>query len=155
MPFFRRGNRQSSGEEFFVGVDGHRVRLGGAGDGCSFVDGIDDWVESVGRRNAARPRSDGRDSIALLNAKMDYAEMVDAAVSLVTLTLEELVERGILGKASVPPRPPLTRITEQRTYDYIQDAYTRARTRREWLREADTVLRERGVTIVAPPVDDA
>lgn len=150
MPWFRRREQAPSRETFTVGVDGHRVLLGEPAEGCRFLGGIDEWVEAVARRDAARPRSDGRDSIALLNAKMDYAEMVDDAMSVVVLAFEELVERGVLEANAVPDRPPRDRLGDRRTYDYIQHAHARAVERRAWLRAADALLREHGVTVEAP-----
>jgi len=153
VPLFGRLRkaRVSARQQFTVGVEGHRVLIAERGEGCSFIEGIDDWVDSVSRRNAARPRSDGRDSVALLNAKMDYVDMVGDAVSVVTLVFEELSQRGLVETAAVPAVAGGDRINETRTYEYIRDAYARALERRRWLESADALLREFGVTVLPPP----
>lgn len=48
------------------------------------------------------PGPDGRDSIAVLNAKMDHADQVNDLVVAVVLACEELVERDM--PVAEPPR---------------------------------------------------
>jgi len=146
MPLFRR--RQASDAGFTVGVDGHRVLLGRSG-GCEMLDEIDGYIGAIAQRASTRP--DGRDAIAVLNAKMDYAEMVDATLLVLLLTCEELVERGVMAHDDVPPPPrrePMAR--DLATYDYIQELYRRSVERMQWVHLVDALLRERNITVLRP-----
>jgi hypothetical protein len=145
MPLFKR--RQSPELSFAVGVDGHAVVVGGARAGCDLFEDIDGYVGAIAQRASTRP--DGRDTIAMLNAKMDYAEMVDAAVLVLTLAIEELVAQGLLQDSDAPPLPPRAHIARDlATYDYIQALYAAARTRMEWAHRVDSLFRERSIGIV-------
>jgi hypothetical protein len=147
MPLFRR-KHPATDDWFAVGVDGHRVWLGGDG-GCQMLDEIDGYIGAIASRVSTR--ADGRDSIAVLNAKMDHSEMVDSAFLVLTLALEELVARGVLMEDEVPappPRAPLSR--ELATYDYIQEIHRRSLERMEWMRRVDAILRSHRVTVLRP-----
>lgn len=147
MPLF--GRRRSAEEAgFTVGVDGHRVVLGSR-EGCSMLADLDDYVGPVLRRSTPKP--DGRDSVAVQNAKMDYVEMAEASVLVVTLALEELVEQGVLRDGEAPPRPVMPPLDpDLPTYDYIQATYARAEQRVDWVREVDALFRARGIGILRP-----
>ena len=97
------------------------------------------------------PGPDGRDSIAVLNAKMDHADAVNDLVAAAVLACEELVERGVLEprrRPASPPFAPLRRDTT--TYEYIQQLHERAVERREWLENVDALLRLHGVSPARP-----
>lgn len=148
MPLFRR--RQAAEPlAFTVGVDGHQVIVGGDTAGCSLLGDFEGYVGVIARRMPVR--ADGRDSIAVQNAKMDYVEMTDAAVLIVTLALEDLEAEGVLSSEDVPRKPsfpPLDR--ELSTYDYIQETYRRAERRIDWLRAVDELFRDRHIAIERP-----
>jgi hypothetical protein len=154
MPLFRRAGRSTERAtlEFTVGTNDHRVTVGGPERGCTMLDELRGYVGSVVGA-AAAPGPDGRDSVAVLSAKMDHAEMVGDATAAVALAVEELTERGVLpaGALPAPPRPPRQpRGTGH--HDYIQEAHRRAVARMEWLEQADPVLREHGVAVLPPAV---
>ncbi len=138
---------------FTVGVLGHRVVPGAREPGIEQLDGLGDYVTAISRRRPPGP--DGRDTIAVLNAKMDHADAVNDLVAATVLTCEELVERGMLEAAQAPPSPPLARMRrETTTYEYIQQLHERAVERREWLDNVDALLRAHGVSLLAPlPVE--
>jgi hypothetical protein len=110
---------------------------------------LDEYLEAVGRYG--RVLDNGRDSIAMQNAKMDYVEMADAAVMIVTLALEELAEQRVLNAADVPEKPVLGAMDRDvPVYEYIQATYARATQRVAWMRAVDAVLRSYGIAIVKP-----
>jgi hypothetical protein len=153
MPLFHR--RSTPHEEWFtVGAQGHRVLTGSPRPGIEQLDGLSDYVEAIMVRRPPGP--DGRDSIAVLNAKMDHADAVNDLVAATVLTCEELVERGILEPGQAPASPPFEPMRPQTTtYDYIQELDERARERREWLENVDGLLRLHGVSLLAPlPVEE-
>jgi len=149
MPLFRRRPAEPEPLAFTVGVGDHRVVVGTAEAGCHLLEDVGQYAEFIERRGA---QTDGaRDSVGVLNAKLDYAELVDTMVSVLVLTFEELVERGLISADQVPQKPvsaPLRR--DLATYDYIQDSYARATQRCEWAREVDGLLRRFGVAILWP-----
>ncbi|HYL71235.1 MAG TPA: hypothetical protein VEY89_08040 [Candidatus Dormibacteraeota bacterium] len=148
MPLFRR-RLDAEAAGFTVGVDGHRVIIGSR-DGCTMLADLDDYVGPVIRRSPPKP--DGRDSVAVQNAKMDYVEMAEATVLVVALALEELVEQGVLRADEVPARPVMRPLDpDLATYDYIQETYARAEARIAWVREVDALLRARDIAILRPP----
>ena len=155
MPLFRRrsGDRPPQPTaQFTVGTRDHRVVVGGAERGVTMLDELRGYVASV-TGAAAAPRPDGRDSVAVLSAKMDHADMVTDTVSAVVLALEELAERGVLPEGAVPPPPRLaTPPAAEGHYAYIQETHRRAEARMEWLEQADAVLREHAVAILPPAV---
>ncbi|MBV9101122.1 MAG: hypothetical protein JOZ46_00385 [Candidatus Dormibacteraeota bacterium] len=147
MPLFGR-RREAEAAGFTVGVDGHRVVLGSR-QGCEMLADLEDYVGPVLRRSTPKP--DGRDSVAVQNAKMDYVEMAEAAVLVVTLAVEELVEQGVLREDDVPPRPKLPPLDpDLPTYDYIQSTYARAEQRVAWVRDVDALFRARDIAILRP-----
>jgi len=82
------------------------------------------------------------------SAKMDFAEMVEATISVLSLALEELVEKGLVNQAEVPPKQQLPRLDRSMpTYDYIQATYQRATERIVWVRTVDRVLSDRGIAV--------
>jgi hypothetical protein len=146
MPLFRRRPAEHS---FTVGVDDHRVVVGGSQTGVELLDDIDGYVGAVASRGSTRP--DGRDSIAVLNAKMDYAELADAAVTVLALALEDLTAQGFIAEEDIPDRP--RRFQPQRDlpmYEHIQATYQRAQERMQWVRSVDELLRERGIAVLRP-----
>ena len=148
MPLFRRRAAEPEALSFRVGVSSHRVVVDGGDPGCRLLDDIDQYEEFM-RQRQAPPGS--RDTVGVLNAKLDYAELVDTTVSVLVLTFEELVERGMIAEEDVPQKPAASALRRDlATYDYIQDAYSRARTRCEWVRTADAQLRRCGVTVLWP-----
>lgn len=148
MPLFRRRTPDTDALAFSVGVDGHRVVVGSTG-GCVMLGELDGYLEAVG--HYGRVLESGRDSIALQNAKMDYVEMTDAAVQVMTLALEELSEQGLLDGDDVPPAPRFDTVDgNMPTYEYIQSTYARAERRVAWMRTVDQLFRERGIAIVKP-----
>ncbi|MDQ6856287.1 MAG: hypothetical protein M3Z57_04365 [Candidatus Dormibacteraeota bacterium] len=153
MPLFHR--RSAAQEEWFtVGAQGHRVLPRSPRPGIEQLDGLSDYVDSISVRRPPGP--DGRDSIAVLNAKMDHADAVNDLVAAAVLTCEELVERGILEPAQMPASPPLAPLRrDATTYEYIQQLHERSVERREWLDNVDALLRVHGVSLLAPlPVDE-
>jgi hypothetical protein len=144
---FRRRPQEPAGEVFTVGVDNHRVIVGGAERGVEMLAELDAYVPLVAARARATP--DGRDPVAVQSAKMDYAEMVDATISVLSLVLEELVGRGSLTGDDIPARgrgSPLDRSLP--TYEYIQATYVRATERIVWVREVDRLLAARGIAVL-------
>ncbi len=152
MPLFRRRPAQDQ-DWFTVGAQGHRVVPGSPSPGIEQLDGLSDYVEAISVRRPPGP--DGRDSIAVLNAKMDHADAVNDLVAAAVLTCEELVERGMLEPAQAPTSPPFVPLRrETTTYEYIQELHERATERREWLENVDALLRAHGVSLLAPlPVE--
>jgi hypothetical protein len=154
MPLFRRRSSDAPRPtaEFTVGTRDHRVVVGGPDRGLTMLDELRGYVASV-TGAAAAPRPDGRDSVAVLSAKMDHAEMVTDTVSAVVLALEELAERGVVPEGAVPPPPrQASAPAGGGHYAYIQETHRRAEARMEWLAGADAVLREHGVAILPPAV---
>ncbi len=151
MPLFRR--RQAAASDvltFSVGVDGHVVVVGGKDGGCVMLHELEQYLGAVGRYG--HKLADGRDSIAMQNAKMDYVEMAEAAVTVVSLAVEELCAQEIIAESDVPARPRFAAVDPNlATYDYIQTTYARAQRRVEWMRAVDATLRERGIAIEKPP----
>jgi hypothetical protein len=156
MPLFRRGPRPvKPAQEFTVGVRQERVQVGVAEPGIIQLDGLHDYVGAV--TGHAGPTAEGRDPVAVLNAKMDYAEMVDDLAAVVALAFEELVERGVVPAGEVPAAPQLPEVPQQSsTYAFIQATHARAQGRMAYLEQADAVLRRHAVAIVppAPPEED-
>jgi hypothetical protein len=149
MPLFRRRPAEPEPLTFTVGVDAHRVVVGGRLSGCALLDDIDAYVERVAERTGTG--ADGRDPVALQSAKMDYAEMVDSMISVLTLALEELEQRELITPVEVPQRPELPQLTRSLpTYEYIQATYGRAQQRADWARAVDTLLRTHGIAVLWP-----
>jgi len=149
VPLFRRRRPEPEIPTFVVGVDNHRVTVGGPDSGCSMLAELDNYVGLAASR--ATPTSDGRDPVVVQNAKMDYVEMVESAVVVVSLALEELGEQGFVSDSEVPSKPQLQRVEKALpTYEYIQTTYGRAQERVEWIRVVDGILRERGIAILDP-----
>lgn len=154
MPLFRR--RSAGGPEptlqFTVGTRDHRVVVGGAERGCTMLPELHGYIASV-TGDAAAPGLDGRDSVAILSAKMDLAEMVGDTASAAVLAVEELVERGVVPEGAVPPAPRLGAAPANAGhYEYIQEAHRRAEARLGWLDEVDAALREHGAALLPPAV---
>ena len=148
MPLFRRRAPETASLAFTVGVGDHRVLVGGVDGGCRILDDINEYAQFIKRREAA---SGARDTVGLLNAKLDYAELVDTTVSVLVLTFEELVERGIMRADEVPEKPaPMAIRRDIATYEYIQEVYERAQRRCSWSRDVDAMLRERNVAVLWP-----
>ncbi len=136
-------------EWFTVGAQGHRVVPGSPSPGIEQLDGLGDYVEAISRRRPPGP--DGRDTIAVLNAKMDHADAVNDLVAAAVLACEELVERGVLEPSQAPDSPPFERLRrDTNTYDHIQQLHERAVERRAWLENVDALLRRHGVSLLAP-----
>lgn len=152
MPLFRRRPGPEI-EAFTVGSQGHRVLPGARGGGIDQLAGLGDYVEAISRRRPPGP--DGRDSIAVLNAKMDHADSVNDLVAAAVLACEELVERGLLDPAAAPAAPPHARLPGYvSTYGYIQLLHERALARRAWLEKVDVLLRSNQVLLLGPaPVE--
>jgi hypothetical protein len=152
VPLFRR-HTPDAYEWFTVGVQAHRVVPGSRAPGIQQLEGLGDYVEGISRRRPPGP--DGRDRIAVLNAKMDLADAVNDLVAAAVLACEELVERGLLEPSQAPASPPFAPLEKDlTTYDYIQQLHMRAVERREWLANVDGLLRLQGVALMAPaPVD--
>jgi hypothetical protein len=152
MPLFHRRipNEQDG---FTVGTQGHRVVPSSAQPGIEPLEGLSDYVEAISVRRPPGP--DGRDSIAVLNAKMDHADAVNDLVVAAVLACEELIERGVLLPDQAPNAPPQQRLRrDSTTYEYIQQVHERAVERREWLEDVDALLRAHGVSLLAPlPVE--
>lgn len=148
MPLFRRRTTPPV-EVFTVGVQGHRVVLRAPAPGIEQLDGLGDYVEAISTRRPPGP--DGRDAIAVLNAKMDHAESVNDLVSATVLCFEELVERGLIAADDAPESPPTAPVRRDlTTYEYIQQLHARAVERRAWLDRADLQLRGAGVALLGP-----
>jgi hypothetical protein len=153
MPLFRRHSTEPQTEWFTVGAQGHRVIPGCRTPGIEQLEDLGEYVEAISVRRPPGP--DGRDSIAVLNAKMDYADQVNDLVAAVALACEELVARDLLDPSlapSSPPQPGMPR--DLSTYDYIQQRHQRAVERREWLDNVDSMFRLNSVALLAPlPVE--
>jgi hypothetical protein len=148
MPLFRRRTTETAPLTFTVGVGDHRVAVGAGESGCRILDDIDEYAQFIERREA---KAGARDTVGLLNAKLDYAELVDTTVSVLVLTFEELVERGIVAPEEAPKKPALPPLPRDiSTYDYIQEAYQRARRRCEWAKQVDSQLHALGVAVLWP-----
>ena len=132
-----------------MGAQGHRVLTGSPQPGIEQPAGLGDYVEAISLRRPPGP--DGRDTIAVLNAKMDHADAVNDLVAAAVLTCEEPVERGVLDPAQAPASPPFERMRrDTTTYEYIQQLHEHAVERREWLGDVDALLRLHGVSLLAP-----
>src|SRR5258708_6957844 len=106
MPLFRRSPRQPEPTlQITVGMAGHRVHAGVADPGIAQLDELRDYVGAVPAH--AGPTPEGRAPVAVLNAKMDYAERVDAAALGGALAFEELVARGGVPAEEAPAAPEL------------------------------------------------
>lgn len=153
MPLFRRHAPQVV-DWFTVGVQGHRVVPSSAEPGIEQLDGLGDYVDAIATRRPPGP--DGRDSIAVLNAKMDFTETVNDLVAAAALACEELVERGLLDPELNPPSPPYPALARDlTTYNYIQQLHTRALQRQAWLEAVNTLFRLHDVALLAPiPVEE-
>jgi hypothetical protein len=148
MPLFRRRPGPELGW-FTVGSEGHRVVPDSPPGGIEQLEGLGDYVEAISLRRPPGPN--GRDAIAVLNAKMDHAEAVNDLVAAALVACEELVQRGLLDLSLMPPAPPSPRLARDlRTYEYIQELHERAVERREWLENVDALLRLNGVLLLAP-----
>lgn len=154
MPLFRRRPTSRSTEEFTVGVGNQRVVRGGDAVGVTMLVELRDYVGSV-TGGAAEP-IDGRDSVAVLSAKMDQAELVEDCAVATGLAFEELEQRGAMPPGAMPPRPALPTMPPRAThYAYIQASHARTMVRLEWLAACDEVLRAHGVGLLPPrPEDD-
>lgn len=155
MPLFRRTPRPPTpSAQFTVGVRDNRVIVGAERPGIEQLDELRDYVGSV--TGHAGPTPDGRDPVAVLNAKMDFAELVDDAAAMAALAFEELIARNILDQAEVPQHPELPPMPQaSSTYDYIEAAYARAQARMSWLDVANAVLQQHDVALLPPlPSDD-
>ena len=151
MPLFRRAERAPTpAHAFSVGVNDHRVTVGGAERGVTMLAELSDYISAV-TGGAATPLADGRDPVAILSAKMDHAELVNDTCAVVTLAFEDLVARGVVPPAEVPPQPELPAVPQRaQHYDYIQAAHARAQVRMAWLEQADAVLRAHEVAVLPP-----
>jgi len=148
MPLFRRRVSEPEPTVFTVGVDNHRVIVGSPQRGCLLLEELEGYVPAVASRAGSLPG--GRDPVAVQSAKMDYAEMVEATISVLSLALEELLKEGLLDSADVPAKPQPRRLDRSiPTYDYIQATYTRATERIAWVRAVDRLLAERGIAVAA------
>lgn len=148
MPLFRRRAADTASVAFTVGVGDHRVVVGVDEGGCRILDDIAEYSQFIERRQA---KAGARDTVGMLNAKLDYAELVDTTVSVLVLAFEELVERGVVAADDVPTKPatnPLQRNLS--TYDYIQEVYRRALRRCAWATEVDEQLRDLNVAVYWP-----
>ena len=149
MPLFRRRPAEPKPLTFTVGVDSHRVVVGGRQSGCALLGDVEAYVDKVAERTGIA--ADGRDPVALQSAKMDYAEMVESMISVLALTLEELKQRELITAVEVPPRPELPRLSRDLpTYEYIQATYDRAQRRVDWARAVDTLLRAHDIAVLWP-----
>ena len=149
MPFFRRRTAEPDPLVFTVGVSDHRVVVGTGDGGCRILQDVDQYTEFIARRG--EHAQGGRDTVGVLNAKLDYAELVDTMVSVLVLTFEELVERGVMSDHEVPDKPgPIALQRDIATYEYIQEVYERATRRCEWARGVDSLLRDRGIAVLWP-----
>jgi hypothetical protein len=149
MPLFHRRATHQQADWFIVGAEGHRVITNSAQPGIEQLAGLGDYVEAISLRRPPGP--DGRDAIAVLNAKMDHADAVNDLVAATVVTCEELVERGLLDPQQAPAAPPFAPLRKDATtYEYIQQLHERAVERREWLDNVDAVFRIHGVSLLAP-----
>ena len=156
MPLFhRRPHPPEPTLQFTVGVRDDRIVVGGGDAGITQLDELRDYVGAV--TGHAGPKDDGRDPVAVLNAKMDYAELVNDACTVVALAFEELTAQGVVPAGEVPALPELPPVPQQSTtYDFIQASYARAQGRMTFLLAADAVLARHGVAVLppVPPEDD-
>jgi hypothetical protein len=135
--------------EFTVGMRDNRVVVGAAQPGIAPLDDLRDYVGRVTGHAPTGP--DGREPVSVLNARMDFAELVDDDAAVVRLAFEELVARGVVDAAEVPAMPDLPPVpTQPSTYAYIQAVYARAEERLRWLEAAQEVLCRHGVAILPP-----
>ena len=150
MPLFRRAAKPPAPlAEFTVGIRDCRVTVGAGVPGIAVLGELRDYVGSV--TGHAGLNAEGRDPVAVLNAKMDFAELVDDAASNAVLAFEELVERGVVAADEVPPAPELPPVPQHSsTYDYIQATHARAQSRMAWLEAADAVMAQHGVALLPP-----
>jgi len=150
MPLFRRAPKPAQPSlQFTVGVRDDRVVVGGPDAGIVQLDELRDYVGAV--TGHAGPKPDGRDPVAVLNAKMDYAELVNDACAVVALAFEELSGHGVVPAGEVPDAPELPPVPQQAsTYDFIQATYARAQGRMAYLEAADAVLARHGVAVLPP-----
>ena len=150
MPLFRRGPKPPQPTlQLTVGVRNDRVVVGGADAGIVQLDELRDYVGAV--TGHAGPNQAGRDPVAVLNAKMDYAELVNEAVSVCALAFEELAAHGVVPAEEVPEAPELPPVPQHgTTYDFIQATYARAQGRMAFLEAADAVLARHGCAILPP-----
>lgn len=150
VPLFRRPNRPEAPVVVTVGIHDHRVVIGTDAPGIAMVPELRGYVAAV-TGGAARPRPDGRDPVAVLSAKMDYAELVNDACTVATLAAEELVARGVFAAGELPEPPELPAVPPRATtYDYIQATHARAERRMAWLEEVDALFRQRQVAVLPP-----
>lgn len=149
MPLFRRRTAETEPLIFTVGVSDHRVLVGTSDPGCRLLEDITQYEQFIAQRQAA---AGARDTVGVLNAKLDYAELVDTTVSVLVIAFEELLERGMVAPEDVPDRPPASSMLRRdlATYDYIQDAFTRAQPRCAWVRGVDARLIDLGVAVCWP-----
>jgi hypothetical protein len=154
MPMFHRRATEPQTGWFTVGERGHRVIPGCRTPGIEQLGDLGDYVEAISVRRP--PGRDGRDSIAVLNAKMDHADQVNDLVAAVVLACEELVARDLLDPSLAPPAPPYAGMPRDlSTYAYIQQRHQRAVERREWLDNVDSVFRLNSVALLAPsPIEE-
>ncbi|HEV7678274.1 MAG TPA: hypothetical protein VGQ42_06870 [Candidatus Dormibacteraeota bacterium] len=156
MPLFRRAARTPAPSlEFTVGMRDNRVVVGAAQPGIAHLEELRDYVGRV--TGHAQPAADGREPVSVLNARMDFAELIDDDAAVVSLAFEELVARGVIDAAEVPAMPDLPPVPQQSsTYEYIQAVYARAEQRLGWLEAAQEVLCRHGVAVLPPlPPDQA
>jgi hypothetical protein len=153
--FFRRSEQPQDAAEWTVGVSNHRVVVGGVETGFPMLAELRGYVASV-TGGAERPGRDGRESVAVLSAKMDLAELVNDACVAMQLAFEDLVGRGIVSSREVPPQPTLPPVPAHGDhYAYIQASHRRAEARLDWLESAAAVLAARGVALLPPlPKED-
>lgn len=156
MPLFRRtAKAQTPALELTVGLRDNRVVVGAGQPGIAQLDELRDYVGKVTGHAGLTP--EGRDPVAVLNAKMDFAELVDDAAAVVALAFEELTERGVLDGRDVPEHPALPAVpVHATTYAYIEAAHARALVRLAWLEAADAVLARHAVAVLPPlpPAED-
>lgn len=149
MAFFRRQPKPQPPVVVTVGIHDHRLVIGSDEPGIAMVPELRGYVAAV--TGGGAPRPDGRDPVAVLSAKMDYAELVEDACVVAKLAAEELVERGIVAADEIPPMPDLPPVPQRAsTYDYIQATHARAEVRMAWLEAVDRLFRERRVAILPP-----
>ena len=151
MPLFRRAPKTPPPlAEFTVGINDHRVTVGGTERGITILEELRNYVTAVTGR-AALPTGEGRDPVAVLSAKMDYAELVNDMAMLINLAFEELIEREIVGPDEMPAQPGLPPVPQRADhYAYIQAAYARAEQKMTWLDSADGVLRRHHCALLPP-----
>ena len=93
------------------------------------------------------------DNVATLNEKLDDAEAVDDAAEALSLVLEELVARGIMGADGIPDRPASMAVEPDKNIRrYIAGRTQRVAVLRPWIDSVDTVLRSHNVAVLRPEV---